>query len=536
MPSVLSPLLFSPDNSVDIGASGATRPRIGYFGTALAIGTNPAASDAIRLGNTAWIAARNAANSADQRLIGLNASNYVSLHDGALQIVLNGTNVSDPVTIPNQVTPTSVGIVAAQEYADSSSTTAGLFHFASWARNSGTRPIVGVFGSGFGDGSGSQAWGGNFVGYANHAAASAIGVEVNYGALVAGGQAYGCVIASAGGNATVAAIQIQANTVAAAPQYAIRFHKGTGQPATDYFITTSGSPSVTNGIDLSGATISGNSLKLPGNVIVLGSTGYLGLGGTPERNLHIIANSNTGIGPFGLENAATGNFTTKTIDSYWRGRNTSGTLLTVALQRVGPADGDWAASYMEFWTRIAGGAAARWSISSGGHWVAMADNTYDIGASGATRPRDLFLGRNALFGGYLGIAEQVAPSAVAGYGLFYTKSADGKPYFKTSGAVEYDLTATGAGTTPRTTTIPFTDGDTFRRVTITDGAVTAGSIIVCSVRRPDQGVDYGYLYIVNVVKVLNGSFDVSIACTDGGFGDPVEIPPNETITLAYTAT
>ena len=34
----------------------------------------------------------------------------------------------------------------------------------------------------------------------------------------------------------------------------------------------------------------------------------------------------------------------------------------------------------------------RWIISSSGHFVAADDNTYDIGASGATRPRNLYMG------------------------------------------------------------------------------------------------------------------------------------------------
>jgi hypothetical protein len=37
---------------------------------------------------------------------------------------------------------------------------------------------------------------------------------------------------------------------------------------------------------------------------------------------------------------------------------------------------------------------SRWRINGSGHLVAPADNNYDIGASGATRPRDLFLGRD----------------------------------------------------------------------------------------------------------------------------------------------
>ena len=41
----------------------------------------------------------------------------------------------------------------------------------------------------------------------------------------------------------------------------------------------------------------------------------------------------------------------------------------------------------------------RWRVSTGGHFLAGTDNAYDIGASGATRPRDFFLGRNAVIGG-----------------------------------------------------------------------------------------------------------------------------------------
>jgi hypothetical protein len=35
-----------------------------------------------------------------------------------------------------------------------------------------------------------------------------------------------------------------------------------------------------------------------------------------------------------------------------------------------------------------------WQINTSGHFLAATDNTYDIGASGANRPRDFYLGRN----------------------------------------------------------------------------------------------------------------------------------------------
>lgn len=42
---------------------------------------------------------------------------------------------------------------------------------------------------------------------------------------------------------------------------------------------------------------------------------------------------------------------------------------------------------------LGGNGGTEWSITSGGHFVAsLADNTFDIGASGATRPRTVYIG------------------------------------------------------------------------------------------------------------------------------------------------
>jgi hypothetical protein len=38
------------------------------------------------------------------------------------------------------------------------------------------------------------------------------------------------------------------------------------------------------------------------------------------------------------------------------------------------------------------GNSRRWQITSSGHFIAATDNTFDIGATGATRPRNLFIG------------------------------------------------------------------------------------------------------------------------------------------------
>lgn len=41
---------------------------------------------------------------------------------------------------------------------------------------------------------------------------------------------------------------------------------------------------------------------------------------------------------------------------------------------------------------------SRWTINSSGHFLAATDASYDIGASGANRPRDLYLSRNVVLG------------------------------------------------------------------------------------------------------------------------------------------
>jgi len=84
--------------------------------------------------------------------------------------------------------------------------------------------------------------------------------------------------------------------------------------------------------------------------------------------------------------------------------------------------------------------------------------------------------------------------------------------------------------------IPFTDGDTIRRVTITDSTVGAGSRIVASITRPnttDDSQDPGYVYTANIVQIGTGSFDVLISVLDWGEDDCTECPPSETVTLHY---
>jgi hypothetical protein len=71
----------------------------------------------------------------------------------------------------------------------------------------------------------------------------------------------------------------------------------------------------------------------------------------------------------------------------------------------------------------------RWWISSAGHFFANADNTYDIGASGATRPRNLYLGGKAT----LGATSTGAASLNLPHGTAPSSPVDGDVWTTTAG-------------------------------------------------------------------------------------------------------
>lgn len=84
-------LIAGTDNAYDIGASGATRPRTGYFGTALALGGTPASTGTLRLNNAGSFKIRNAGNTADFEIITVTASDVLEIGTGTLlsSIVFN---------------------------------------------------------------------------------------------------------------------------------------------------------------------------------------------------------------------------------------------------------------------------------------------------------------------------------------------------------------------------------------------------------------------------------------------------------------
>jgi hypothetical protein len=97
--------------------------------------------------------------------------------------------------------------------------------------------------------------------------------------------------------------------------------------------------------------------------------------------------------------------------------------------------------------------------------------------------------------------------------------------------------APGAGgITFTSTNLAFTDGDTFKRFTISDAGVSATSKIIGSIVRPSSAsdsADRGYLYTFDVVNRGSGTFDLLVSAHDGAYGDCTDNPPNETVQFHY---
>ena len=92
------------------------------------------------------------------------------------------------------------------------------------------------------------------------------------------------------------------------------------------------------------------------------------------------------------------------------------------------------------------GGTDRWSISASGHYLASADNTYDIGASGATRPRNVYMASWIRMATTVVASLPAAATAGAGARMFVTDAL--APVFGSAvaggGAVTVPVYSTGA--------------------------------------------------------------------------------------------
>jgi hypothetical protein len=96
----------------------------------------------------------------------------------------------------------------------------------------------------------------------------------------------------------------------------------------------------------------------------------------------------------------------------------------------------------------------RWQLSASGHWLAVTDATYDIGASGASRPRDAYISNSLVVksstGQFIlgGTTSATYPSFSAANTGEFIYSADKHRFFNKTGATEkasFDM-ATGNAT------------------------------------------------------------------------------------------
>jgi hypothetical protein len=131
------------------------------------------------------------------------------------------------------------------------------------------------------------------------------------------------------------------------------------------------------------------------------------------------------------------------------------TVVSVPGSIVTPKIGRSTSAALTFFTN----GSDRWQIDASGHFVAKTDGSYDIGATGATRPRNLFLASSAVIGGDIQIGGQVASS--------WTPSSDNTRVLGTSSNRWADIRAYDA-----TFTDDVTVGDL---LTVSGNAVLSGA-------------------------------------------------------------
>ncbi len=82
-------LTWDNDNANDIGADDATRPRSGFFGTSISIGTGVPTSGGLRLANATAIIGRNAADSAQVVMMTFTGSDVINVGGGSTPITFD---------------------------------------------------------------------------------------------------------------------------------------------------------------------------------------------------------------------------------------------------------------------------------------------------------------------------------------------------------------------------------------------------------------------------------------------------------------
>lgn len=212
------------------------------------------------------------------------------------------------LSVPTQATPQTSGMATCGVYADSSG--GNIFQISGWADNTGTRPVVGVFGQGRAMGMNSLSWGGNFVGYSNAAGAFAQATELDFGVLTGSSQEANGLDINVGGvtgsNLVVGLNFDQLSSVATMTD-AIRFGNfANGQPYNHalLYATNSGTPitpqyliNLVNAAPTVGAILTKNfQVDNVGKMTIgaVGNGGSLTLNGGTSSSVALTAGANGG--------------------------------------------------------------------------------------------------------------------------------------------------------------------------------------------------------------------------------------------------
>jgi hypothetical protein len=169
-----------------------------------------------------------------------------------------------------------------------------------------------------------------------------------------------------------------------------------------------------------------------------------------------------------------------------------------------------------------------------------------ISAGAVTLAKMATLAANSLIGNNTGSSATPLALTVAQVTAFlalFSSTLQGLVPASGGGTANY-LRADGSWSTPPgtggilsgSTTVAFTDGDTARRFTVTDAAISSSNKVIGTVRRPDSTddtADKGYLYTFNIVKQGTGTMDVFVTARDWAGDDCSDDPPNETLTFNY---
>jgi hypothetical protein len=172
-------------------------------------------------------------------------------------------------------------------------------------------------------------------------------------------------------------------------------------------------------------------------------------------------------------------------------------------------------------------ATNRWLINSSGHFLAASDATYDIGASGATRPRDLFISRALAMGGALsGLTTLSMSSTLTGA----TRVESGK--FKGNSATPGIANGVAIGTGGAvSTTISGTDAGGKISIVAGNATLTNGSLCTVTFNSAYSSAPFVVLHYVNSGSTTVLAYGVANVSTTGF---TIDVPLAPTSGQAYT--